>query len=146
MNYTIDVVEAEASQIAAVRAQWERSTLPSVIVSSVDQVYAFLAALPELARGCNVVIYDRPWSILAGVEVTGAFEGDGNVTRSATPQGRAARTLHRGPYAEMGRANEAIQAWCREHNQKPTGITWEVYGDWSEDESKLTTEVFYQLS
>lgn len=146
MNYTINVVEVEASQIAAARAQWERSTLPSVIVSSLDQVYAFLGTVPELARGHNVVIYDAPWSILAGVQVAGSFEGDGNVIRSTTPRGRAARTLHRGPYSEMGGANEAIEAWCRERGEKRSGVSWEIYGDWAEDESELTTEVFYQLA
>jgi effector-binding domain-containing protein len=145
MNYSVEVVEVEASQIASVRAHSDRSRLPSLIVSSLDQVYAFLGTAPELVRGQNVVIYDGRWNIEAGVQVVGSFEGDGNVLRSATPGGLVATTLHRGPYGEIGHANEAILAWCREHGEELTGLSWEVYGDWAENESDLTTEVFYQL-
>ena len=84
--------------------------------------------------------------MVAGVQVPAPFEPSGGIIRAATPSGRAARTVHRGPYTEIGHANEAIHAWCREHDEHPTGISWEIYGDWTENDDDLTTEIFYQLS
>ncbi len=146
MDYHVDIVEVEPCQLAAVRAHWDRSSLPTLITSSLDQVYAFLATAPQLVRGQNVVVYDTQMNIEAGVEATGSFEPAGNVIRTATPSGRAARAMHRGPYNRIGGAHDAVHAWCRAHGHKLTGISWEVYGDWAENESDLTTEVFWQLA
>ena len=146
MTYDIGIATAQPQRIAAVRAAWTRETLPSVIVASLDQVYAFLNGQPQLQRGHNVVIYYSGAELEAGVQVSAVFEGSGAVQPSATPGGRVARTLHRGPYARIGEANDAIHAWCREHGHKMSGLGWEVYGDWAEDEAALETEIFWQLS
>ena len=75
-----------------------------------------------------------------------APRGPRNTLEPSTPGGRVARTLHRGPYARIGEANDAIHAWCRENGQRVSGLSWEVYGDWAENEVDLETEIFWQLS
>jgi hypothetical protein len=45
----------------------------------------------------------------------------------------------------LGEANEAILAWCRAHDRRRAGPSWEVYGHWHEDPAKLRTEVYYLL-
>ena len=146
MTYDVRIDTVQPQRIAAVRAAWTRETLPSVIISSLDQVYEYLNAQPQLPRGHNVVIYHSRSALEAGAQVSGAFDGAGAVLPSATPGGRVARTLHRGPYARIGEANDAIHSWCRENRQPMTGLSWEVYGDWAENEADLETEIFWQLS
>jgi effector-binding domain-containing protein len=111
-----------------------------------DKVYAFLNERQIGGRGCNVVIYEGDSTMIAGVEISGAFEPSGEVIAAATPAGRVATATHVGPYNQMGRTNEAILVFCRESGLQPAGTSWEVYGDWEEDESKLRTDVFYLLA
>jgi effector-binding domain-containing protein len=142
---TVSIQNVRARRLAAIRAAYARPELSSVLIASLDKVYAFLNERQIGGRGCNVVVYDGPGSMLAGVEIAGAFEPAGEVIAYATPAGRVATAQHVGPYREMGRTNEAIVAYCREAGLRLAGVSWEVYGDWEEDETKLLTDVFYLL-
>jgi effector-binding domain-containing protein len=146
VTYDVRIDTVQPERIAAVRAAWTRETLPSVIVASLDQVYEFLNGQPQLPRGHNVIIYHSRSELEAGVQVSAAFSGAGAVQPSATPGGRVARTLHRGPYSRIGDANDAVHAWCRENGHRISGPSWEVYGDWAENEADLETEIFWQFS
>ena len=53
--------------------------------------------------------------------------------------------LHRGPYAEIDAAHQAVLRWCAAQHREITGERWEVYGDWHEDPAQLQTMVFYRL-
>jgi effector-binding domain-containing protein len=50
-----------------------------------------------------------------------------------------------GPYAQLGESHAAIAAWSRQNGHRLTGICWEIYGDWSDDPSKLRTDLFHLL-
>jgi effector-binding domain-containing protein len=67
------------------------------------------------------------------------------VVRSALPAGRVARTVHRGPYGELGWAHRAVLEWCAVQGHRPLGPRWEVYGPHRADPAELTTEVSYLL-
>ena len=45
----------------------------------------------------------------------------------------------------MKPAHDAVHAWRRANGRRIGAMSWEVYGDWTEDESKLETEIFYLL-
>jgi effector-binding domain-containing protein len=62
-----------------------------------------------------------------------------------TPSGRVVTAAHFGPYQEMNRAYDAISAYLRDHDLRPTGPSWEVYGHWSDDPAKLRTDVFFTI-
>jgi effector-binding domain-containing protein len=141
----VTVQNVQARPLAAVRGQYARETLSSVLIASLDQVYAFLNERKMGGRGHNIVIYSSHQDMVAGVEISGPFEPAGNVVAAATPAGRVATATHVGPYKEMGRTNDAITAWCRESGLQLAGPSWEVYGDWEEDQSKLVTDVFSLL-
>ena len=42
--------------------------------------------------------------------------------------------------------HDAIHAWAAAHQRLFGGRSWEIYGDWSDDPSKLETTVEYLLS
>lgn len=80
-----------------------------------------------------------------GVEVVRPFERAGDVHATETPAGEVALAVHVGRYDGLGKTHAAIQAWCAEHGHPLAGKSWEVYGDWTDDESKLETTIAYLL-
>jgi len=94
--------------------------------------------------GLNVVFYpgsgvDGKFEIGCGVQL----ESGGNAT---TPAGWVATTVHFGPYDQMKPAHQAIHRWARENDYRLAGPSWEVYGHWTDDLTKLRTDIFYLLS
>jgi effector-binding domain-containing protein len=143
----VDRVRVDPQPTAVVRAHSTQADLPRDIISSLDQVYAAVRQGLVAQQGQNVVLYlNGPNSIEVGIEVAGAFEAVGAVGPSTLPGGEVARALHVGPYDQLGVAHDAVQAWCKEHGLALAGPSWEIYGDWEEDPSKLTTEVRYLLA
>ena len=85
-------------------------------------------------------------AIEGGVRVLERFEGSDGVYCTTTPAGLAAHVLHIGPYRFLGKAHEAILAWSESSGRKLACVNWEVYGHWTADESKLTTDIYYLLA
>jgi hypothetical protein len=38
-----------------------------------------------------------------------------------------------------------VDEWIRRNGRERTGIRWELYRDWSDDEKKIRTDVFWAL-
>jgi effector-binding domain-containing protein len=115
-------------------------------------VWEFLRLHPGLRNdGHNVFLYHHPASrespmgVDFGVEVTRPFEASGEVRSIETPAGTVATALHIGPYAKLRATHDAIHAWAKANDQTFAGKSWEIYGDWAEDATKLETQVEYLL-
>jgi effector-binding domain-containing protein len=70
----------------------------------------------------------------------------GRVVESALPAGTAAMAVHRGSFAGVGAAHEAVLAWCASHGHRPNGTRWEVYGAHDDDPDRQWTKVYALLS
>lgn len=151
-----DEVKAETVStvlFAAVRVRTPITGIASAWKPALDQVWAFLGTHPEVRKpgGHNVFLYhhpssrDQPMDIDFGVEVAAPFESDGPVRCTQTPAGDVAMAVHHGPYAHLARTHNAIHAWCREHGKQIGACSWETYGDWSDDPSKLEVTIRYLL-
>jgi effector-binding domain-containing protein len=81
-----------------------------------------------------------------GVEVTRSFESSGEVYATQTPAGEVATAVHIGPYDRLKETYDAIHAWASANQRQFAGWSWEIYGDWSDDPSKLETTVVHLLS
>lgn len=88
---------------------------------------------------------DGKVDIVCGVEIAEKFEPVGDVGYFETPAGPAVSALHSGPYNRLGLTHDAVVAWIRANHHEPSGICWEIYGDWEEDPAKLRTEIFHLL-
>jgi len=113
-----------------------------------DGVWEFLGQNDLRTDGHNVMIYRNNVPNLefeVGVQVARTFEPAGAVVPSSLPRGRAAHTIHRGDYAGLGEAHDAIARWCRTNGHTPSGTRWEVYGDWDEDPANVQTDVYWLL-
>jgi len=101
--------------------------------------------------GHNVFLYrhpasrDQPMDVDFGVEVSRAFESAGEVFATETPAGMVAVAVHLGAYDRMKDTHDAIHAWRAANNRGFAGKSWEIYGDWSDNPSKLETTTIYLL-
>jgi len=119
---------------------------------ALDQVWAFLRSQPGLRTdGHNIFVYHHPahggdpMKADFGVEVIREFARSGEVRPVRTPSGEAAVVRHLGHYDGLAQAHAAIHAWARESGRALAGTSWEIYGDWNDDPTKLETRVMYLL-
>jgi hypothetical protein len=138
--YTVELKEVPEQPIAIVRGRAIRANLPVRIRELFDQFYAGFKG----KGGLNVVLYcdcgaAGEFEIGCGVQL----EEGGN---AVTPRGSVATTIYIGPYDHMRPAHTAIHAWVRENGLRLSGTSWEVYGHWNDDPTKLQTDIFYLLS
>jgi len=147
MNYDVVVETVQPELIAAVRSTVLVGDVGRAWRLALDQVWAFLHANPQQVRGHNLFLYHHPtrdgepMEVDFGVQVAGRFEPAGNVHCVETPAGEVARTVHVGPYDQIGAAHAAIQAWCASHNRTIGAASWETYGDHTDDPTLLETTV-----
>jgi len=81
-----------------------------------------------------------------GVQVTQHFQDAGEVVCTETPAGEVVMTTHIGSYGRLAAAHQAINSWCAATGRRLGACSWEIYGDWTDDETKLETQVVYLLS
>ena len=149
MSYEVKVVNAAPTPILVVRRRAQISQLSKVVPDGCGVVWSFIKANNITPRGRNVAVYrgtdTSELAVEIGVEVAATAAGGGEIVLSATPSGEAVTVAHIGPYSLLKNANDAIKSWCAANNRQTAGPSWEVYGHWTEDESKLRTDVFYLL-
>jgi effector-binding domain-containing protein len=152
MSYDVVVETVQAELIAAVRSEVRLGQVGRAWKPALDQVWAFLHANPGIVRGHNLFLYhhparrEDPLSVDFGVQVSGPFEAEGNVRCVATPAGEVARTVHVGPYDQLGAAHAAIHEWCVMHGRNIGAASWETYGDHNDDPALLETTITYLLT
>lgn len=151
LTYAVTIETVAPHPIAAFRARVRIPEIANVWKPALDQVWAFLRAHPEALPGHNVFLYhhaprrEDPMDIDFGVAVRAPLIPEAPLLLTATPSGEVATTLHVGPYAGLKGAHDAIHAWCAANGRQIGPASWEIYGDWSEDETKLETRVVYLL-
>ena len=150
-KYSVSSKMAAPRTIAAVHARLPINAVPQMFRRYLDQVYAAARTGVIQLDGQNVFVYrdapDQPAEadVAFGVGVTTPFAAVGNVEPTLLPVGEVATTTHWGRYSELGAAHHAVVDWCRVHGRRCVGPRWEVYGHWTEDETRLRTDVFYLL-
>ncbi|MFI5915671.1 GyrI-like domain-containing protein [Dactylosporangium sp. NPDC051541] len=132
MQYDVKVLNAQARPTAVVPAMTTWDRFPALWPELSGEVWACLRA-GGITGGCrNVMLYRDSGgvalSVEVGVELTADCPLTGRVVASALPAGRAAVTVHRGSYAELGAAHAAVAEWCAAHGERAAGVRWEVYG------------------
>jgi effector-binding domain-containing protein len=153
MPPAVSIQLAQPRTLAAVRRQVSIGQIATAWKPALDQVWAFLYQNPGLRTdGHNVFLYHHPSSrqspmdVDFGVQVIRPFERSGEVFSTETPAGKVATALHIGPYSRMTETHNQIHAWAKDNAVNFAGKSWEIYGDWSPDESNLETRIEYLLS
>ena len=150
--HSVSLQIAGPRSIAAVHARLPAGTVSASFRRYLDQVYAAAKAGAVHLDGQNVFVYrdatdgSTDVEVAFGVGVTAPFAPIGAVVPTSLPVGEVATATHWGNYAELGAAHRAIIDWCRAHERGIAGPRWEIYGHWTDDESRLRTDVLYLLA
>ena len=143
------LVRVDAHPTAAVRTRIRTADIPTAMFPLMDAVWGFIRGRSLTGHGHNVWVYRNfdhgqgEVEVEIGVQLASPFESDGNVTRSETPSGRAAHTFHYGEYEELPGVHAGLVAWCEERDIRLAGVSWEVYGDWSDDPAERRTDIYH---
>ena len=153
MTMQVSVEQVAPRVLAAVRRSVRIGEVARAFGPPLDAVWTFLRARPGLRTdGHNVFLYQHPkdgrgspMEVAFGVEVTREFEGAGEVVCTATPSGEVATARHRGAYDQLRATHDAIHQWARGNRRVIGAQSWEIYGDWTDDPTRLEMQVCYLL-
>lgn len=153
MSYEVVTGIVSAQPLAAVRRRVLIGDVGRTWKSALDLVWEFLRRHEGLrAGGHNCFLYRHPakgeaaMDVDFGVQVIRPFEGEGEVICTETPAGEVVMTTHIGSYARLAAAHNALHSWRAATGRTFGAYSWEIYGDWIDDETKLETQVIYLLA
>jgi len=104
-------------------------------------------ALPN--DGINRVVYDEGCTVFAGVVLDPGAEimpGAASLERKTTRLTRYAVWKHVGPYSLIPETGAAMTRALEAQGLRTGWPMVEVYGHWTDEESKLETETFVELA
>jgi effector-binding domain-containing protein len=146
MNYQVEIKPVDSQTTAVVRCRAAQTQLAEVVPRLCGEVWEYARASGLPRPGRHVALYlDGEINLEVGALMDRPFTGSDRVVCSSTPAGWVAMTEHVGPYQRLGEAHAAVHRWCAENGHTLAGPSWEIYGHWTDDVSKLTTEVYYLL-
>ena len=152
MNYDIVIKTVSSQLIAAVRRRVRIGEVGGAWKPALDLVWNFLRRHEGLRTdGHNCFLYHHPGQgevamvVDFGVQVIRPFQDEGEIVCTETPAGEVVMTTHIGSYGKLAAAHEAINSWRTATGREFGAFSWEIYGDWAADETKLETQVIYLL-
>jgi effector-binding domain-containing protein len=150
MTYKVAIQTCAPRILAAVRRRVQIKDISTAFKPALDLVWEFLRRDRGLRTdGHNIFLYHHETPEIVpvdfGVEVVRSFTAEGDVDCVTTPAGEAAVVVHRGPYAKIPDAHQALHRWCEANGRKIGDHSMEIYGDWSNDPEKLETTIVYFL-
>ena len=153
MNYNVVTKTVRAQPLAAVRRRVRIGDVGRAWKPALDLVWQFLRRHEGLwIDGHNCFLYHHPppgeavMVVDFGVQVIRPFQDADEVVCTEVPEGEVVMTTHIGSYGKLAAAHEAINSWRAATGRTFGACSWEIYGDWTEDEAKLETQVVYLLS
>ena len=149
MEYEVRTERVDPGPLASIRGTALREQLGDEIRRLLGTVWSELRE-QGVRTGHSVVVYHGVDGlgllIETGVQIFTAFTDRDDIRSSATPAGEIVTTAHFGEYSAMAPAYAALERWCRENGRRPSGVSWEVYGDWDEDPAKVRTDIVFLLA
>jgi effector-binding domain-containing protein len=141
----VTAVEARPTAVVVATTTW--AEFPALWGRLLGEVWDCLRA-GGIDRGCrNVLLYrDDVPTVEVGVLLDRPCRLTGRVTASALPAGLVATTVHRGAFGEVGRAHDAVLAWCAAGGRPVSRTRWEVYGPHDDDPARQWTEICWLLA
>jgi len=146
----VHLVTSAPRRIAAVRARLPVADVPRRFREFLDQVYAAKSPNGLELDGQNIFVYRNtsdPDVVDAefGVGAMKAFAPLGNVVMTELPTGKAATVTLLGDYSGIRSGHQAVIDWCKANGHDRSGARWEIYGHWTDDVSRLQTDIFHQV-
>lgn len=130
MSYDITQKQLEEQTVLYIEAKCEQSEIAQALGNCLPAVYGYAAKSGITMMGPPYARYPS-WgpgliTIQGGMPVAPGSKGEGDIKLGKLPAGKAAVTIHTGPYDGLGDAHHAVQKWLDDNGFKH-GAPWEVY-------------------
>ncbi len=96
-------------------------------------------------KGLNIWVYEEDHGVFAGVELEQPWTADTGLELKTIILPKYAYYKHIGSYNLLGQAGENVHKEIRNLGLKATMPYIEIYGHWTDDDSKLETEIIVAL-
>jgi effector-binding domain-containing protein len=148
--YSVQLQDSPSIPLAVIRRRAAAAELAKLVPECCGLVWSAVKAQNTKAGRHVAVYWNDDIQLEVGVELQGQFVERDPVVLSALPGGTVAAVTHFGPYNGLGRAHDAIHAWCKANGHRLAGPRWEIYGHWQEawnsNPALIRTDVFHQVA
>lgn len=145
MRYEMQFVDLQEQHVAIVKGHVTVDEMPEFLGGAFSEVINVLDEQGLHPTGAPFGRYSMPeggaFDAEIGFPCNDVVKPEGRVEACELPGGRVARTMHVGPYGDVGAAYEAAIAWLTEEGYVVEGRPWECYLDGPEV-AEPRTEVF----
>ncbi len=131
MTYEIMEKTLDPQPTVSIRSLCKVAEIGPVLKEILSEVFSFIdgrgiqPAGPPFTRYHS---YDGAnCEIEAGFPVAEVQAGEGRILPGELPGGNVITTIHTGPYEQLPRAHDALDAWLQEHNKRSRDSQWESY-------------------
>jgi len=146
------VKELQVQNVLAIRATVSKEQIGAKIGELVPAVFGYVLSKGGQPSGPPFTRYHKAegdrFEIEVGVPVVEPVAGEGRFETGTLPAGKAAVTLHIGPYEKIEKTHCALEDWMKSQGLTSAAAPWEVY--WTDpnqepDPSKLKTEIIWPV-
>jgi effector-binding domain-containing protein len=151
MSEPIEVVELAPRRALTIRRTVPQSGLGAFFMEIFPMLRTAIVAQGAMPAGPPFARYHNgdpaAFDTEAGIPFTGSVTASSGARVTTLPGGRAAKTVHIGPYDTLSQEYRRIEAWLTDEGKRAGEGPWESYVD---DEAitprdKMRTEVFWPL-
>jgi len=97
-------------------------------------------------KGINIWVYEEKYKMFAGIELEMPPQQDTELELKKIRLPKYAYYKHTGPYAKIRETGSEVLNELNQRGIKTRLPHLEIYGHWTEDESKLETELLWCLA
>jgi effector-binding domain-containing protein len=110
-----------------------------------DKMWQVVKANGLANKGKNIWIYEQGNAVFAGVELMSIPKSEIVIGEKQLRLPKYAYYKHIGPYSLLKQVGQAMRKAIAEKGLEATLPNLEIYGHWTQDESKLETELLMSL-
>jgi effector-binding domain-containing protein len=96
-------------------------------------------------KGKNIWVYEGNDKMFTGLELENDNGAEAGLEKKEVRYDKYLYYKHIGPYSKLSEAYATMQAEINRQGLQPVRPFLEIYGHWTNDESKLETELIYGL-
>lgn len=132
-RYTIEVLAAPAQTIISERLTIQPDNFGAPIGRALAATRALIARHnaqpigPPIARYHTELVADETIAVEVGWPIAAPLPGEGSIGLGTIGGVTVARTIHRGPYEQIGGAFAALAGWIQRQGHEAAGAPWETY-------------------